>query len=448
MKKEIEYKETGLEWCPQIPKHWELKRLKYLLSARLEYGANESAEQDNRNEPRYLRITDFDDNGKLRSNTFKSLPYEVAKPFLLKEGDILFARSGATVGKTFIFSNYDGEACFAGYLIRARHNEKIIPQYLYLYTKSGAYNSWKNSVFIQATIQNIGAEKYSQLEVPLPPLPEQQKIADYLDQKTTLIDSIIAKKEKQIELYKEERTAIINHAVTRGLNPDAKMKDSGIEWLGEIPAHWEVKRLKYLLKEKKGALKTGPFGTQLKTSDYVTMSDNTIKVYTQRNVLDNDFSSGEDYINDDKFDELSSFEIFENDLLVTTRGSIGRSAIFKFGNARGVLHPCLIRLQLNENKVLIDWVRNYFNNTSYFLENVKMESNSTIIEVIYGGTLSEISLPIPKDLDEQKSILSYLDQETLRIDALIEKTTKQIDLLKEYKEALINEVVTGKKIID
>ncbi len=225
MRQYPEYKDSGVEWIGKIPKDWKQKKLKYLVQGKLEYGANEIAEQDDSKLPRYIRITDFDDGGNLRKDTFKSLPFEKAKNFLLKNNDILFARSGATVGKTFQFKNYQGNACFAGYLIKASPEEKKIrSDFLYYFTKSNAYENWKDSIFNQATIQNIGADKYQLLYIPLPTIQEQKTIATFLDRKTAQIDELIAKKERMIELLEEERIAIINQAVTKGtpLAPQGK----------------------------------------------------------------------------------------------------------------------------------------------------------------------------------------------------------------------------------
>jgi len=209
------YKPSGVEWIGEIPERWDVKKLKMVLTEKLKYGANESAELDDENLPRYIRITDFDDMGKLRTETFRSLPYDTAKEYLLKNGDVLFARSGATVGKTFQFKNYDGEACFAGYLIKATVDEEIIiSDYLYYYTKSNSYENWKDSIFIQATIQNISADKYSILDLPIPPVSEQQSITTFLDRKTNQIDILIEKKHRQIGLFKKYRTALISEAVT------------------------------------------------------------------------------------------------------------------------------------------------------------------------------------------------------------------------------------------
>ena len=210
----VEMKDSGVEWLGRVPKHWEVKRLKYLVQGKLEYGANEVGELDDIKMPRYIRITDFDDDGNLRRDTFKSLPESKAKEYLLQEGDVLFARSGAPVGKTFQFKNYKGRACFAGYLIRARPNQKILSDFLYYFTRSNAYENWKNSIFNQATIQNIGADKYSILTLPLPSAKEQKEIVNLIIAKCGSIDGIIFRAEQSVEFLKEYRTALISEAVT------------------------------------------------------------------------------------------------------------------------------------------------------------------------------------------------------------------------------------------
>ena len=172
-----ELKNSGISWIGNIPKHWNVLNLKYLLKSKLKYGANEEAKDANPGHPRYIRITDFGFDGKLSEDTFRSLPFKKAKEYLLKKGDILFARSGATVGKTFQFKEYNGLACFAGYLIKASPNEKIIlSDFLYLYTQSSLFEEWKNGIFDKATIENIGADKYAVLKVIVPPLVEQTQI--------------------------------------------------------------------------------------------------------------------------------------------------------------------------------------------------------------------------------------------------------------------------------
>ncbi|EAI3905154.1 restriction endonuclease subunit S [Campylobacter lari] len=212
--KNVNFKDSGIEYLGEIPEHWEIRKLKYIISDKLTYGANETAELSIKEYPRYIRITDFDENGFLKNDTFKSLPLEIAKNFLLNEGDILFARSGATVGKTFHFKNYQGMACYAGYLIKASINQKIaLSDYIFYYTKSYYYIQWKELILNKATIENIGADKYSELKISLPPLKEQEQITNFLDEKCEKIDLLIEKTEKQIKLIKEYKTTLINQAI-------------------------------------------------------------------------------------------------------------------------------------------------------------------------------------------------------------------------------------------
>ena len=211
----VKMKDSGIEWLGEVPEHWDVTRLKWLLEGKLKYGANESAELDDDSLPRYIRITDFSDDGTLREETFKSLPEDKAFEYLLNEGDILFARSGATVGKTFQFKNYTGMACYAGYLIKATPDDnKMASDFLYYYTKSNAYENWKNSIFIQATIQNIGADKYQNLPIPVPPLNEQALIIEYISMEAEKIQKHIAFIQKSIELLSEFRTTLISEIVT------------------------------------------------------------------------------------------------------------------------------------------------------------------------------------------------------------------------------------------
>lgn len=214
LNKNVPLKDSGIEWIGEIPEHWICTVFKKFLSEPMQYGANEPAEECNYNDPRYIRITDIKDDGTLRDDTFKSLPLEKAKEYMLTKGDLLFARSGATVGKTFLYKE-DYAACFAGYLIKARCNKnELLPNFIFYYTLSNAYQNWKNSIFIQSTIQNIGADKYSVMPITAPPLSEQQSIANYLDQKCSEIDELISIKQQKIEKLKDYKKSLIFECVT------------------------------------------------------------------------------------------------------------------------------------------------------------------------------------------------------------------------------------------
>ena len=210
---DVPMKDSGVDWIGKICKNWRMYRLKHLLKTNLMYGANESAESEETSYPRYIRITDIDENGKLKPDTFRSLEPLKAEPYLLTRGDILFARSGATAGKTYLFDE-DIKACFAGYLIKAQVSNKLLSRYLMYYTRSGIYDQWKNSIFIQATIQNIGADKYANLRIPLPTIEEQKTIVSYLDTETMKIDKVLDTHKRQISLLQERKQIIINDVVT------------------------------------------------------------------------------------------------------------------------------------------------------------------------------------------------------------------------------------------
>ena len=212
---EREMKDSGVEWIGEIPTTYSICKLKYLLKNPLKYGANESGIPYSDSLPRYIRITDITPDGNLKYTGKLSLSEESAKDYILEDGDILFARSGATVGKTFIYYQSYGRSAYAGYLIKASLNNKVSPKFVYYYTCSSLYEIWKNSIFIQSTIQNIGADRYANLPGPVPKtLQEQEEIADYLDAKCAEIDKLIAKKEQLVKELESYKKSLIYEVVT------------------------------------------------------------------------------------------------------------------------------------------------------------------------------------------------------------------------------------------
>lgn len=435
MERYEKYKNSGVEWIEEVPEHWEVKRLKYVISNKLKYGANETAEQEDKSNPRYIRITDFDSEGKLRNDTFKSLVPEKAKDFLLEEGDVLFARSGATVGKTFQFKNYQGEACFAGYLIKASPNERImLSDFLYLYTRSGLYENWKNSIFNQATIENIGADKYAFLEIPVPPLEEQRTIILYLNNKTAEIDQLIADKKRLITLYEEEKTALINQAVTKGINPDVKMKDSGIEWLGEVPEEWEVKKLKYILQSIVGG------GTPSTTNSLYW--DGDIPWVSAKDMKQDLIFSTQDFITELAVKESSTSFIPDERVLIVVRSGILKHTLPVAINKV----PVCINQDLKALKPIPQI------STDYFFWKLKGMSKDILTFCNkMGATVDSIELtdlmnfPFSfPDIQEQHVIVNHIKMGLNLINDKLQKHQNLIDLLTEYRTALISEVVTGK----
>lgn len=206
-------RDSGIDWLGQIPEHWEIRKLKWLIDSPLQYGANESPDDFSESLPRYIRITDIVSDGTLKKDGAVSLAWNKASKYILNKGDILFARSGATVGKTYLFLD-DSTSCFAGYLIKAQCNRLILPEFLVYYTQSSVYENWKNYIFNKATIQNIGADKYSTLLVPLPLVDEQRIILEKLKNDLTPIKQAILYCERMISLLQERKQIIINEVVT------------------------------------------------------------------------------------------------------------------------------------------------------------------------------------------------------------------------------------------
>jgi type I restriction enzyme S subunit len=279
---------------------------------------------------------------------------------------------------------------------------------------------------------------------------EQRVIAAFLDSETAKIDTLVAKKQTLIERLKEKRAALISRTVTRGLPPDAaraagvdpnsNFKPSGIAWLGDIPKHWRAKRLKHVLRARKGAIKTGPFGSQLHSSE---MLGGEIKVFNQQTVIDRDIAGGDNYISAEKFAELAAFEVFAGDLLITTRGTIGRCMIVSDNAERGILHPCLMRIQIDRQQALDRYVEIVIQESGRVLEQLQLMSNATTIDVIYSEALKEVWIALPPVL-EQSAIVAYLDRETTMIDRMVGKVETAIERLQEYRTALITAAVAGK----
>lgn len=425
MKKYDSYKDSGIEWIGEIPSHWDSSRYRYFYFSNMGVTLLKEDVKEDGIYPVYSA-----------TETDVLFGYVDEATIILNEGDIVIPARGNSIGHIKVVTSPSTSTQTTIYSKKISQNiETNFVKYFLQGLREHLFQ------FDRTAIPQITVNQVKNNPLVIPPPQEQTAIANFLDLKTSEIDVIIADKKRLLELYEEEKTAIINQAVTKGLDPNAPMKDSGIEWLGEIPEHWEVKKIKHLLKKKKGALKTGPFGSQLKNSDLDSSGE--FKVYTQRNVLDNDFIEGNDKINEVKFQTLKEFLIEEGDILFTSRGTIGVCNVFPADSEPGILHPCLIRIQIDRGRVHQDWIINYVNNSSLFIDNVKYESNATTIEVIYGGTLKETALPVPP-IQEQQSIVQYIESECSHIDFKKARTEELIELLTEYRTALISEAVTGK----
>lgn len=291
------------------------------------------------------------------------------------------------------------------------------------------------------TIPSYNMDVWKNIYICKIPLDSQIRIANFLDEKCSEIDALSADIQSQIKILEEYKKSIITEAVTKGLNPDVEMKDSGIEWIGMVPKHWKCVRLKHCLDKRTTSMRVGPFGTALSGSN---IQDNGVWVYNQRCVLDKNFTTNDTFISEEKFRELKSFEVFEGDILITTRGSVGKVAVVPPTASKGVLHPCIIRFVPNKQLIDSKFIEYIFNNSDIVLNQILYKSNSTTIDVIYSYSLREVYLPI-MPLSEQKEIIKYLDAKCTTLDAIIADKKAQLETLTEYKKSLIYEYVTGKK---
>jgi len=429
------YKDSGVEWLGEVPEHWVITRLKSVLSEPLMYGANQSAEGDNPENPRFIRITDIVDNNTLRDDTFRSLSPEVAAPYILNDGDVLLARSGATVGKSFIYKAELGKCCFAGYLIRAKLNgEKIAPSFFYACCQTKFYWQFINGNQIQATIQNVSAEKYVNFSFPCPPLSEQQTIAAFLDRETAKIDALIAEQQRLIELLKEKRQSVISHAVTKGLNPNAPMKDSGIEWLGEVPGHWNFGRLAYMCELLVDGTHHSPeshfegeylyvtaknikeHGFDFSDITYVSLKDHQ-QIFSRCPVQKGDVL----YIKDGATAGIAMVNYLDQEFSLLSSVALIRPLTF-------IINPHFLAYHLN---------------ASQFKTDALNKLNGSAMTRFTIDLISRFVISIPP-IEEQGSVAIFLDRETAKLDTLTAEAKTAITLLQERRTALISATVTGK----
>jgi type I restriction enzyme, S subunit len=360
--------------------------------------------------------------------------------YRLEEGDVVFSRVGS-IGRIAPVTEREKGWLISGQMLRIRiANPALDTQFAVFAFSCDAVLEFVNLKSVGSTRESINTDILRNLPIPLPPLPEQRTIAAFLDRQTAKIDALIFKKQRLLELLAEQRSALISQVVTKGLNPSVKMEASGVPWLGEVPSHWEVMALKYAVMNRSGAIKTGPFGSQLLSSE---MLEGEVKVYNQRSVIDRDFKAGENYITKEKYQELLSFTTYPGDVLLTTRGTIGRCAILPEDAELGILHPCLMRIQPHPKKLLAEYLSLLIQDTFLLQIQLFLLSNATTIDVIYSDTMKRMIIPIPS-INEQKEIIDYLRQEVGKIGTLIAKIETAIERLREYRSALISAAVTGK----
>lgn len=448
LKPYLEYKDSGLAWLGEIPAHWRtlpLGRIGRFSASGIDKKTVEGEEN-----VLMVNYTDVYANttktlDKLRNYMQTTCPKWKVKEHSLAKGDILFTPSSETeaeVGFSAVVIEDLVKVVYSYHLIRLRPDSNIgldLGFSKFLCNNTGVLSQF-TAACKGTTRQILTREDFRDTIVSLPPIEEQRDIAAFLDGETAKIDALIERMERLIELLQEKRSALITQAITKGLEPNVPMKDSGIEWLGKIPAHWDLLSLKRCVLLKAGSIKTGPFGSQLLAAN---MQGEDVKVYNQRTVIDRDFLKGDVFISREKFQELKAFEIYPGDVLVTTRGTIGRCAIVPADSDQGILHPCLMRIQPDPAQLLREYIALLIQESNLVRTQLAIASNATTIDVIYSDTMRQILIPKPP-ISEQAAIIKWINELMAEIHRLNEMVLEAIDRLKEYRTALISAAVTGK----
>lgn len=421
-----------IQWAEEVPADWSSVRLRNLLTSVLagSWGYDPGSSDI---DLLCARIADFDWNRlEIRDeniHTRRSYTHDQAKRFVLESGDLLVEKSGGgekhPVGRCVQYQGEGGPA-FANFAMRLRVNESVSSGFL-CYSLAASYyrgHSWK--ILNQTTgIQNLDVSAFRSSPIPLPPRAEQRAIVDFLDAKTAEIDGLVGKLERQVELLERYRRELIAHTVTRGLDPDVPMKDSSIEWIGDIPSHWTEASLKSMLRRV--SVKNKP-------------KRRVLSVERVNGVVDRETEGSPD--NHNRLpDNLSAYLAvdrgqFAMNKMKAWRGSYGISRL------DGIVSPAYYVFDLNHpNPEFFNWaIRSdayipFFGRDSYGIRTDQWDFKMSALR----------SIPFfSPPMSEQAAIVAYLEKETQVIDSTIEGIRKQIELLGKYRKQVINDAVTGK----
>jgi type I restriction enzyme, S subunit len=405
MKKYDSYKDSGVEWIGEIPSHWDVNKLFRLFKINTGFTPSTSNSEfyENGNYD-WINISDLESKYVSTSKT-KLTEKAIEGKEIVPKGSLMYSFK-LSVGK-MAFADKDlftNEAIFSIF----PDDEINLNYYYYLLDRILIHNSNEN--IYGAKILNQELIKASKLIVPSK--EEQTTIANFLDQKTTQIDDLIDKKERLIQLLEEERTAIINQSVTKGLDPTVPMKDSGIEWLGEIPAHWEVKRMRYL-----SDITTGGKDTENREDDGI------YPFYVRSQIVE----------------RISTYS-FDGEAILTAGDGVGVCKVWHYVNEKFDFHQRVYML-CNFRAVLGKYLF-YYLKENFGKEVMKLSAKSTVDSL--RRPMFQNFLVCFGTIEEQNEIILKIEKEEQKIQTIIAKTQQEIELLKEYKTALISEVVTGK----
>jgi type I restriction enzyme S subunit len=436
-------KSSGNDWLGDIPQEWEVKRLKYISYTRV---SNVDKKSEDEIPVRLCNYIDVYKNEFINENIEFMVATATRRQidsFELKNGDVIITKDSETpddIGIPAYVDLEDTKNIVCGYhlAISTPTNPILLGKYLFRLFQSNIFRSYFEVSSNGVTRYGLNTYSIYNANIPLPSISEQHIIADFLDSKVSKIDDLIFKKQKLIDLLKEERTAVINQAVTKGINPDVELKDSGIEWLGEIPKHWKINKLKYLIKGKltNGLFKKNEyFGDGIKIINVIDLYNNNCVISPEK-LEKVQLTKGEIQ----RFNALASDILFVRSSL-KLEGIATSSLIEK--TEEPLVYEChVIKITPSKTKINPIFLINYLNcvTTKHRLISLSITTTMTTISQEKIASL-EILLP---SLEEQDIIVQCINLNNAQIFETITKLEKEIALLQEYRTALISEVVTGK----
>ncbi len=415
-------KDSGIEWIGEIPEGWEVRRIKYCAdSPVVKVGESNTT-------LKYIGLENIvSGNGRFIDTDSE---YDKSQALLFQANDILWGKLRPYLAKVF---HAIEEGCCSSEFCILRINNNYSARYFWNLLISPGFVDTVNQSTYGSKMPRANESYIRGIYIPLPPLTEQERIADYLDEKCGRIDAAIEKQKQVIEKLQEYKRSLITQTVTKGLNPKAKMKDSGIEWIGEIPEDWEKVRIKnvFTLRNERSFLPLNQV--------------NLISLYTDKGVLQHSDLDETNTASGNKASNADGYKkVFYNDIIVNIilcwMGAIGRSQY------EGVTSPAYDVYKPSDSIECRYY--HYFFRTPGF--NGDCYKNGRGIMAMrwrtYSTEFMAISIPLPP-LSEQRQIADYLDERCASIDSVIAKKSALIEKLTEYKKSLIYETVTGKREI-
>lgn len=422
-----EMKDSGIKYLGTIPKEWSCRKIKYSVSEPVTCGVGEEAQDYSENSIRYIRISDFDKNGNIDDAKAAYIPYVKSNGCIINKGDILAATAGGTVGKTLLFQGLNEEACYAGYLAKIRTDEKNMHnRYLLYQLRCNIMTDFREYAVKKSTIENISASAYGNMAVVLPPYQNQIYISNYLDEQCKKIDEIMSDIQKQIDTLEDYKKSVISEAVTRGLNPNVTVKDSGIAFVGKIPAHWELHPVYYYFSEGK-----------IKNTGCI---ENNLLSLSYGNIIRKDINTSEGLLPA----SFGTYNIVEKDDIIirpTDLQNDKRSLRTGLVKEKGIITSAYIDLKPKTN---VDSRYFHYLLHSYDVKKVFYNMGNGVRQGLNFDEFSKLSVFNPP-IKEQEEIAEYLDNKCDEIDSIIADKKAQLKTIENYKKSLIYEYVTGKK---